>query len=135
MKKLLTFVAVVLAVLVIPVRSVAQRADEELTGADLYKKCQSAITNANSEQTAPPKAIDHGGATYCMAYLLGMRDMLTVWNLVNKADNHNELSIACAPREPSVHELTKLVIKYLDDHPTELHHAQSIVVTKAFQSA
>ncbi|WP_109486254.1 Rap1a/Tai family immunity protein [Occallatibacter savannae] len=111
--------------------SLQAQTDKAVTGADVYSACQLAvrITNAPTNLTD----LEWGKASHCMGYLNGMRDMQAIWNTVNDSYNRKEYSIMCIPPEATVFELTKVVLKYLDEHPTFLHSPGSMAVMMAFE--
>lgn len=70
-----------------------------------------------------------------MGYLLGMKDMLTVWNATDEHYKQQGLSKMCVPYEATVAEMVRVVVKFLNDHPTELHEVNAVVVLHAFHDA
>jgi hypothetical protein len=101
---------------------------KESTGVELYKECQLAVRGVTARNLSDAELSD---ANYCMGYMLGIKDMQSTWNETNKQYNHSELSLICIPQDATVFELMKVVIKYLDDHPTTLHDERGLVVLKA----
>lgn len=132
--KRLAVVAAVLAFGIIPIHTHAQRAKGD-TGADLYSECQSGIKILTATQSTPLSNEDYDKANFCFAYLLGMKDMLATWNAMNESYKHREQSIMCVPVRSDILELSQVVVKYVDDHPTELRQKQAIVVVSAFRKA
>jgi hypothetical protein len=125
--KRLAFIAVIV-LLVVPVHAGAQTA-KETTGFDLYNECQLGLKLMTAPTTL--SQADLGKVNHCSGYLLGLKDMQTIWNETNKSYNRSDLSLICIPPEATVFELMKVVIKYLDDHPANLHDEKGLVVMKA----
>jgi hypothetical protein len=126
--KWLTLCAVLTTSLFLP--HLAAQTVKEDTGLDLLNKCQpltrTPMNLSNSE---------HGDAEYCMGYLLGMKDMLTAWTVTDEHFKQQGRSTMCVPYEATTAELIRVVIKFLNDHPTKLHDQAGAVVINAFRDA
>jgi hypothetical protein len=125
--KWLTLCAVVLLFACVP--SVAQTT-HEYTGLDLLNRCQPLTRTPLSLSSN-----EREEAGYCMGYLLGMKDMLTTWNVVDEHDKIKGRSTMCVPYEATTAELVRVVVKFLNDHPTKLHEYMGGVVISAFRDA
>ena len=128
--KRLAFVVVVIAINLLPTRSHAQQ-PQVTTGLDLLNKCQPAVDMASKDLTH----FEGLEAASCMGYILGMKDMLTMWHIHSRGFGEEGQIQMCVPNEATVAELVRVVVKFLNDNPTELHEQEAAVVVSAFVSA
>ena len=92
----------------------------ETTGTELLHECQAAAHFGSSNNLSDKEYLD---GVHCVGYLSGVRDTLTLWH----GENENDISpsgsraFACVPTEATAQELAMVVVKYLNDHPNQLH--------------
>ena len=96
-------------------------------GNTLLKDCNAALNYADNK--TQPDAIAE--AATCVGYINGVLDTLTMWNAINEAD----FKIACFPDGVSPLQLIRVVVKYLNDHPEELHEAAIVLTFRAASTA
>ena len=97
------------------------------SGNDLLSKC-SGITNYN-EQTGRVDASAAWPLGYCMGYISGMVDSIDVLAAVTKRPG-----AFCAPVATTIPQLTRIIVKYGNDHPEELHLPGMSLITNALSS-
>jgi hypothetical protein len=68
--------------------------------------------------------------TLCSSYLVGALDMLD--SLEASTDIPN---LTCVPTDVTAGQMAKVIAKYGNDHPEELHQQGSAFVIKAFSEA
>jgi Rap1a immunity proteins len=66
----------------------------------------------------------------CAEYVKGVSDGFTIATVVLKQKNP-----VCIPHGVSADQMVKVVIKYADDHPAELHLSSSMIVLTAIHEA
>ena len=102
------------------------------TGIELLRQCQAATKFGDSASQTDREILD---GVHCIGYLSGMRDTLDVWNRANDAYNKGLAPFACVPTEATAQELAIVVVKYLNDHPSELHEPYYSLVYRSLRSA
>jgi len=99
----------------------SRAADESvMTGSNLQKLC-SAYPSPGTLSTA----VSNGPAGMCFGYVNGVTDMMIA--LVPNA--------TCPPQGVLLDQTTRIVIKYLADHPEELHEPGAAIVMSALAKA
>ena len=58
-----------------------------------------------------------------------------LWNAADDDDHRSGNSMMCIAGKVTTAELIRVVVKFLNDHPTELHEETGIVVYHAFINA
>ena len=126
MKTLLTLLLILLSC------ATVARASEEPTGIELLQECQAATVEH-------PTATDDYRGSHCIGYLAGVTDTLRMWEYLNKDAHAGKLApptpLACIPDAVTRFELVKVVVKYLDDNPKELHLGYAPLVYLALWDA
>ena len=97
----------------------------EPTGVKLLEECQTAARNFDNSP-----ANEAAGGIHCLGYLSGVDDTLSLW----KETKGNVQPPACIPAATML-ELAKVVVKYLNDHPNQLHKSYSQLVILALSDA
>jgi hypothetical protein len=78
-------------------------------------------------RTAPLK--DAQNLSYCFGYIGGVIDMHNALNAL--LPNPKDYTY-CVPDSASITQLAKVVVKYGNDHPEEIHQAALLVLSNAF---
>jgi hypothetical protein len=112
-------------------------AAKEDTGLDLLHDCERISRDFNNLREHPSNMgwNEIADAEHCSGYIAGMKDMLTMWNAVNSVKHQETNSIMCVPHEATIIELLRVVVKFLNDHPTELHDQAGFAVIEAWRNA
>jgi hypothetical protein len=103
------------------------------TGSVLLTKCHT----AEKMDEASPKLndIEWGAANYCLGFIQGVVDTDTMWQFAEdqKRDRPSSLPIShyCLPDNYSWSQVTRTVVKWLEDNPTKLSDAGFAVVHNA----
>ena len=104
----------------------AQSLPFEATANYLLSTCKLAILAADPA-TRPTdfdyqKAVD---SNYCLGYIQGFKEANALTPIPN----------FCVPDAVTLGQLIKVVVKYMDEHPEELHLLSGLVVREALQKA
>ena len=67
--------------------------------------------------------VDHliRGSLKCAYYLRAMTDTFGLWQAFNDKEKRNNPPPVCVPETVTMRELAKVVVKYINDHPTSMH--------------
>jgi hypothetical protein len=68
----------------------------------------------------------------CMGFIQGVIDSDTI---AHTDKNGHPVGRLCAPAEASKRQLAKIVVKYGDDHPQQLHFPAAVIVLLAMKDA
>lgn len=81
-------------------------------------------------------AENQSGAALCLGFLNGIVDGVTLADAVRANGKASRLQhTLCVPETASGAQLAKVVVKYGDDHPEQLHQAAAFEVAMAFKTA
>jgi hypothetical protein len=100
------------------------------TGVQLLEECQLAVKET-SDLTAPKLS----KLVHCLGYLNGVSDSYKLWNRDHKFTKDSVPPPACLFDDVTTFELTRVVVKYLNDHPNKLHEDYGTLVTDALRDA
>jgi hypothetical protein len=95
----------------------------------LVQQCK-AVENIDLETKRVPIK-DASGAGLCMGFISGIIDLETMDSGVLKHPTHTW----CTPDSATITQLAKVIVKYGDDHPEDLHLPGVLVVAKALVAA
>lgn len=109
-----------------------QSPTQEPTGAQLLDECQVA---AKGGPNAPEDAAELAKGMRCLGYLSGVRDTYLFWKNTNNTQKAKAYVPACIPEEATNFELARVVVKYLNDHPNQLHKSYRLLVMLALEDA
>ncbi len=116
-----SFIAVSFLLLVLsPGSAVADRP----TGVQLLQECRQAQQLLNGSET-----VDVYDATSCIQYLAGFRDAMDIWEVSASP------RAVCVPSEVTVEQLIRVTVKYVEDHPEDLHLDHALLVFTALAQA
>jgi hypothetical protein len=122
MKRLAIFAVVVLGLL-----SISSHAQD--SGIELQTECQSVGLSS-------PTPLDSQKGAHCLGYIAGVAVTLKWWEQ-SKTSKH--LSVedvpACLPDHATTSEYRQVILKYLADHPNELHHHYAVLIVLALADA
>ena len=112
----------ILAALMVLVVGVATAAD---TAAQLLENCKDALAN---NETA--------GAGVCLGFVGGTWEAANMVNAIRRFDpNCFELPSYCIPNGVTLGQMVQVVVKYIKQHPENLHNKASIVSLNAMRTA
>jgi Rap1a immunity proteins len=77
----------------------------------------------------PDRPEDGVNAGWCLGYLAGISDMR---GLIEQVPN---ISPECTPQEVTMAQKTRILMKYLNSHPEELHRPSVVLVVIAMNEA
>jgi len=111
----------------------AERGD----GNKLLEQCKGVIRTIDTNDYANA---DQFGSGICFGYVNGSRGAygISVGALKYAGAYDNEVTkflFPCIPGEVQVIQLARILVKYLESHPEELHEDDSYLVHKAFLKA
>lgn len=91
-------------------------------GNELSEECAVALGT-----TEHPTSMDGFNTGLCFGLVDGIRETLTLWDTVDS--QHNEVRFhGCIPKEVTLEEAVKVVMKYLNDNPTQLHQRDAFLM-------
>ncbi len=94
-------------------------AEQEATGNNLLRDCRQNIRVLDGEQ------VDFDDARHCQGLVRGVWDMAGVFTASN----------VCTPAGVNVGQLTRVVVRYLNDHPQDLPERDTDLILRALQDA
>ena len=111
----------------------AERGD----GNKLLEQCKGVIRTIDTNDYANA---DQFGSGICFGYVNGSRGAygISVGALKYAGTYDNEVTkilLPCIPEQVQVIQLARILVKYLESHPEELHEDQSFLISKAFLKA
>jgi Rap1a immunity proteins len=108
----------------------AQDADGNL----LLKHCNVAIRFVDAPTSVTSQEAESG--MYCMGLVRGIVDTVMLWQESDKAfKNRVSPGRPCLTTEIKTSQAVRIVVKYLNDHPEQLHHDDSLLVVVALKTA
>jgi len=93
-------------------------------GNKLLTDCGAAVTFMDGE-----RLLDTVGASHCLGFIQGLNQMNDFYGLKGAP------MFFCRPREVTAGQATRIVVKYLRDHPEELHKEDFVLVVAALSAA
>jgi hypothetical protein len=105
---------------------------QTITGSDIISKCKQAIASADS---LTPASISHFDAGFCSGFMAGVNEDQVMWQASDKMDHRDHLLSYCFPDASTNGQLLRVFVKYLDDHPEELHESAAFLYLKAMHRA
>lgn len=94
----------------------------------LLEHCSAALL-IDSGQT-PDDASAVTKAVGCVGFIRGIRDTATIYQSMSK-DN----MLVCIPDETRTDQLTKVIVKFLQDNPQHLNRNEAILALRALKDA
>ena len=98
-----------------------------VTGNKLLGWCITSINVGNSTTNAQ-EALDTG---QCQGYLMATSDTYNTW----RSQGFISSDVYCMPHRVTVGQLERIVVKYLEARPEELHMSASSLVLTAYMQA
>ena len=101
---------------------------EEDNGNMLLTSCEDAIASLDTPKSVVSKSLL--GAAYCFGLVQGIVAMSQVYEYRLK-----KAAFLCVPTSVTNGQSARISLKYLRDHPEELHEQSSVLAFKALQAA
>jgi len=86
------------------------------TGSELLERCEARLSETGS--------VAKGNT--CYGFVIGIEDAQDTFTVLGKMS-----PLWCSPDEVNASQLIRVVTKYLQEHPEELHHSASSLVANA----
>lgn len=97
----------------------------------LLKACNAAVQYDDTGKSNGT-SVDVG---YCYGFVEGVRNTLAIWTISAKT-LHEAGPHVCMPSEGIENgQAARIIVKYLKDHPEELHEFAALLAMEAFQNA
>ena len=105
------------------------------TGLDVLRSCKAALDD--SPVSDPEEAVLRiARSSLCSGYLGGMIDMNVVYKELVMSQLAPDSGFFCPPSEGfQTEQGIRIVVKYLESHPEELHQGKRVLVIQAFGKA
>ncbi|MGA2086582.1 MAG: Rap1a/Tai family immunity protein, partial [Terracidiphilus sp.] len=84
---------------------------------------------------APEDSAELAKGMHCLGYLSGVTDTYLFWKYTNNTQKAKVYVPACIPEGATNFELARVVVKYLNDHPNQLHKSYRLLVMLALEDA
>lgn len=93
------------------------------SGEEILSKCQESA-----------EAFDNG---FCAGFMDATLDTLNMWEAsdISKKRSHDNDVHFCVPDKVTNGQLLRVFVKYLEDHPEELHKPANLLLVEAFRKA
>ena len=116
-----------LALLALMTATAPSHAETPHDGNRLLKECGQVITRQGTD----PK--DFLGAASCMGTLRGAIAINAMYRVA--LSDKEDKALFCPPDNATIGQSVRVVVKYLEDHPAELHEQDSLLIVKALDGA
>lgn len=94
------------------------------TGEDLLRRCKLALNDSQ-----PPTGTGRFDAAACLGYVAGYRDAVAMMQYATKQN------LVCMPEEGGLEQAVRVIVKWLEDNPKQLHFHEGILVLDALRDA
>ena|ERR1700733_4824606 len=102
------------------------------TGADIIAKCKQAAADADNLK---PDTVNRFDAGFCAGFMSGVNEDQLMWQASDKMDHRDHILSYCFPDASTNGQMLRVFVKYLDDHPEELHESAAFLYLKAMHKA
>ncbi len=109
----------------LPVTSQANTGD----GNEVLKQCSALVRTTDGGNNGSDDLI---GTAYCAGLMTGITSTMTLWNTTR--EKAGIIKIWCPPAITSP-QAARIVVRYLNEHPADLHHTGAYLVMSALQDA
>jgi hypothetical protein len=121
---------IVLIVCAVAVGASPYCAHAQNTGNELLQNCQAALSMPGTpEGHSQMVEAERMKGMNCFGYVRG------VWDTFSLYEAAGYPPLACIPQEATVGELVRVIVKYLNDHPNQLHEPDNVSLFKALKEA
>lgn len=105
---------------------VCGKAKAQTTGIDLQQKCKSLMGDK------PTSSFDNG---FCAGFITAAIADETMWQAFDRDQGQIHVLNFCFPDNGTNGQALQVLIKYLDEHPEELHKPAIFILHEAFNAA
>lgn len=105
------------------------------TGADIVSKCKQAVRDVDNDTSAdkpPVKSFDVG---FCFGFIDGANSAQQVWAASDRTNHRNHPMGYCFPDAVTNGQMLRVFVKYLDEHPQDLHEPAALLYIEAMRRA
>lgn len=99
-------------------------AQDSVTGTTLQERCRT--INQDHESLTQRQQND---LISCLGYIRGTLDTIETWRNIEPRTADVMVRNTCVPNEVSAGQAAKIIIKYLDAHPENLHFDGPVIIT------
>ena len=125
MKK--NFIATIMLLFLVTIAIPCYSADDD--GNALLDNCKTVLNMGGRTHTVKGKDAPHK-IGYCRGLLRGLILSMQYYRVSSRKD-----ALYCTPDDITSEQAVRVVVKYLEEHPEELHETDAILATKAFMQA
>ncbi len=118
------------AVLLLTVAALAQTPKNTRTGNELLRQCNEMMKMMDK----PVPGINFADAMHCLGYIDGAADFAAMGEMWSKEHNYKQ-AFLCVPVKAERRQLVRVVVRYMNEHPKELHKDKAEIVALAFSQA
>jgi hypothetical protein len=102
-------------------------AQETTNGSTLLEECRS----VNNPDEGVRSEEQEAALVHCLGYIRGVLDTVTVWKKFDGKNTDATVRSTCVPDTVSAGQAAKLVLRYLNTHPENLHWSGPAVILVA----
>ncbi len=102
----------------------AKASGQTTTGEQIQSKCK--------ESTNQTASFNVG---FCAGFIDGVIQSQYMWEASDNLQKRDHAPSFCLPKESTNGQLLQIFIKYLDDHPEELHKPAALLLVQSLQKA
>ncbi|MGA7225461.1 MAG: Rap1a/Tai family immunity protein, partial [Candidatus Acidiferrales bacterium] len=90
------------------------------------------VDNDTSADKPPVKSFDVG---FCFGFIDGANSAHQVWAASDKTNHRNHAMSYCFPDSVTNGQMLRVFVKYLDEHPQDLHEPAALLYIEAMRRA
>ena len=105
------------------------------TGAEIISKCNQAVRDVDNDTSTdkpPVKSFDVG---FCFGFMDGANSAHQIWAASDKTNHRNHAMSYCFPDSVTNGQMLRVFVKYLDEHPQDLHEPAALLYIEAMRKA
>lgn len=127
--KLLAAAFLLSSILFLAIPTYAQSADRD--GNALLKSCNAALKRGDDSSAQ----VDRGDVWYCIGYVQGIREALDAQRALSSSMHIEDSSGILIPEEVPVGQIIRVLVKWLHDHPENLHEPKIVIMILSLREA
>ena len=106
--------------------AISGKAKAQMTGQQMQEKCKELIVDK------PAPSFDGG---FCAGFISAAIDDESMWRASDKEQKQTHILSFCIPQNGTNGQYLQVFLKYLDEHPEELHKPANFILHEAFSKA